>query len=178
MKYSSPKLNAGFSLVEMLVVIALIGILGAIAAPSWISFLNRQRLNSAQAEALSVIRQAQVNAKAEKRIWQASFRNSNGKIQWAVHPENVSVDNVNWNNLLGEDADKIDIEDTNTTLRKENDIYHVQFQYKGRVNGQLGKVTFILPSLRNRENAPRSCVWVSTLLGALRTDRNSGCLGN
>ncbi|MCJ8279579.1 MAG: prepilin-type N-terminal cleavage/methylation domain-containing protein, partial [Rivularia sp. ALOHA_DT_140] len=38
---------SGFTLIEVLVVIAMVGILSAIAAPSWLGFVARQRLNKA-----------------------------------------------------------------------------------------------------------------------------------
>ncbi|MGB3650812.1 MAG: type II secretion system protein, partial [Rivularia sp. (in: cyanobacteria)] len=39
--------SSGFTLLEMLVVIAVVGLLTAIAAPSWVAFVNTRRLNSA-----------------------------------------------------------------------------------------------------------------------------------
>ena len=93
--------NPGFTLVEMLVIIILIGILSAITAPSWLSLLKRQRLNTAQAETLSIMREAQARAKREKRVWQASFRKTNDLVQWSIHTDNESENNWIWNNLIG-----------------------------------------------------------------------------
>nr|BAP91655.1 type IV pilin protein [Phormidium sp. KS] len=178
MKYQSSQCDRGFTLVEMLVVIAVIGISASIAAPSFLGFLQRQRLNVAQAQTLDVIRQAQNNAKREKRIWQASFRQDLDRVQWAVHPENLSLDRLDWNDLLGEDADLIEIDPNYTTLLEQDGIYRVQFQYKGRVNGQLGRITLVSRGSANSNHASKRCVWVSTLLGALRTAGNRECVRN
>jgi len=159
-------------MVELLVIIAIIGILSAIAIPSWQLFLQRLRLNAAQAEALNILRTAQNHAKREKRVWQASFRQENNQVQWSVHSEDSPPV---WKNLLDEDADQIDIDEANSTFRRYNEAYGVQFQYKGRTNGQLGRITFTYPGT-NSTNTIRRCVFVSTLLGAMRTDSDRGCL--
>jgi prepilin-type N-terminal cleavage/methylation domain-containing protein len=65
--------NSGFTLVEMLVVIFIIGILSAIAIPSWVSFVNTRRLSVAQDEVYRAMRQAQSQAKKQKLTWQVSF---------------------------------------------------------------------------------------------------------
>lgn len=57
---------AGFTLLEILVVLIIIGVLVAIAAPSWSALLNRQRVNIVREQAAQVIRQAQAEAKRTK----------------------------------------------------------------------------------------------------------------
>ncbi|MFB2881921.1 type IV pilin protein [Floridanema aerugineum] len=173
MKSQPFRCNGGFTIVELLVVVVTIGILAAIANPTWQVILKRHRLNSAQAEALNIIRQAQHKAKSEKRVWEASFRKSDRTIQWSVHPVNDTETNHRWDNLLGEDADQIEIDQARTTLRQSNETYNIQFQYKGRVNGQLGRITFMSPGAN--DTAPRRCVFVSTLLGAMRVESDRGC---
>lgn len=173
MKYQYSQSKRGFTLVELLVIVAVIAILSAIATPSWQAFLKRYRLNTAQAEALSIMRQAQYKAKSEKRVWEASFRKSDRFIQYSVHPVSDTETNRTWNYLLSEDADQIDIDRTKTTLRQTNETYNIQFQYKGRVNGQLGRITFMSPGANDK--APRRCVFVSTLLGVMRTDSDKDC---
>lgn len=153
--------NSGFSLVEMLVVIFLIGILSAIAIPSWLSFVNTRRLNVAQDEVYRAMRQAQSQAKKQKLTWQVSFREQNNIVQWAVHPATVNASVANWNNL--DSNIRLDQE---TTLQQSNGIRQIQFDYGGNVTQPpLGRITL---SSKYAGKAKR-CVYVSTILGAMRT---------
>lgn len=178
------RMIVGFTLIEVLVVMAMIGILSAIAAPSWLSFANNQRLNSAQSRAFSTLRLAQSNAKRTQTIWQASFRNTPTISQYAIHPDPPSTtDNAYWDNLpwqnFAEGVRIVEHTETSvpnrTTLRAvtaipEPDIYQAQFKPQGNVNGQMGKITFVSGSSDRKK-----CVIISTLLGAMRVDENTGC---
>jgi prepilin-type N-terminal cleavage/methylation domain-containing protein len=174
----------GFTLIEVLVVMAMIGILSAIAAPSWLSFANNQRLNSAQSRAFSTLRLAQSNAKRMQSVWQASFRNTPTISQYAIHPDPPSTTNKEyWDNLPWENfAEGVRIVEhtetalpNRTTLRAvtaipEPDVYQAQFKPQGSVNGQLGKITFGTGSSDRKK-----CVIISTLLGSMRLAENEGC---
>ncbi|NJN31579.1 MAG: prepilin-type N-terminal cleavage/methylation domain-containing protein [Synechococcales cyanobacterium RM1_1_8] len=155
---------AGFTLVELMGVVAIAGLLGAIAAPSWISFQRRQELNGAQFEVLSAMREAQIKAIQHRRKWQASFREQEGRVQWATHPAvQTNLSQVDWNNL----SPRVQI-DPETTLRLSNGVRRVQFDPFGNVNGQLGRLTLSAKG----GSVTKRCVVVSTLLGALRAGEN------
>jgi prepilin-type N-terminal cleavage/methylation domain-containing protein len=151
--------SSGFTLAEILVAIVAIGILVALAIPSWLTFVDVQRLNTAQSEVHGAMHQAKSQATKEKLTWQASFRLQNGIVQWAVYPTTVNPSVANWNNL---DANvRLDSE---TTFPLSNGIRKVEFDYRGNAK-DLGRITL---SSKYGGKAKR-CVVVSTILGTMRT---------
>jgi len=73
-------------MIEILIIILMLGIFSAIAAPSWLAFINNHNLRTSQDRIYWAIRIAQSNAKRDKTEWQASFRQVGNVVQWAVHP--------------------------------------------------------------------------------------------
>jgi prepilin-type N-terminal cleavage/methylation domain-containing protein len=154
--------SSGFTLLETLVVILLISILATVGIANWLAFVDTQRLNTAQNEVHIAMQQARSQASKEKLTWQASFREQNGIIQWAVHPATVNPSTANWNNL-----DSNVRLDSETTLQLSNDIRKVQFDYRGNAKSvsDLGRITL---SSRSGGKVKR-CVIISTILGTIRT---------
>jgi prepilin-type N-terminal cleavage/methylation domain-containing protein len=151
--------KSGFTLPEVLLVVILIGILATVGIPNWLAFVETRRLNTAQNEVYYAMRQAQRQATKDKLTWQASFREQNSIVQWAVHPLTVNPSNANWNNL--DSRVRLDSE---TNFQPLDSIQEVKFDYKGNAK-RIGRITL---SSKSGGKAKR-CVIISTLLGAMRT---------
>lgn len=158
--------NAGFTLLELMVLLALFGIVSAIAMPTWNAFINRQRLNAAQYRVYQAMQETKSNAIHQKVTWQLSVREAivNGKpvVQLATHPRSLSPTLATWRSL--DPGIRLYSKETTLYSDKKNGIQRVQFNYMGNTNGQLGQLTLIV----NNNSKIERCVYVSTLIGTLR----------
>ncbi len=144
----------------MLVVVVMVGIVAAIAVPTWLKFLAGHQVSTAQGFLREGIQQAQRKSQQESVSWQFSVRQNAGRVEMAVHPATSAASLSNWESMNS--AVQLDGE---TNFATSGSIYYVQFDQKGNVRYRLGRVTVSskqFPSIKR-------CVIVSTLIGATRT---------
>lgn len=172
--------SQGFTLIETIIVVLILGVIVAIAVPSWLAFIDARRLNVAQDQVYRAMREAQSNAKRDKVTWQASFRENNSVVQWVVHPVNVNPTKAIWQSMnsavriVDTAINQSDPNDTTLYFDNSNSLWRIQFNHKGHPNGQLGKITL---STRRGSHAKR-CVIISTLVGAMRTAQDEECFNS
>jgi len=189
--------NQGYTLLEVLIVVAIIGILGAISAPSWIAFTNRQSVNNSTDQIYQAMQGARSNARRDKITWQVSFRQINlpGKevSQLSIHPADqqefipnyVITNDALWSNLepniiIDQSRNDKGKYETSITRKTPNGPWRIQFNYQGcpvrKPRNQCGQTSIQALgriTLRSKNGGKyRRCVIVSTLLGAIRKGEN------
>jgi type II secretory pathway pseudopilin PulG len=179
--------NAGFTMLETLIIIAILGIFCAIASPSWLMFINNQRLKVSVDRAYWAMELAQSNAKRDKIAWQSSFKQVGENLQVAVHKAEITPAQVPANQWKSLEPD-IQINEHDTTFDKVNEntnkikkngtVWRAMFNFKGcpvlsdrnddcTSVGAKGTLTLSHPNLQSGDR----CVIISTLIGHQRTSQ-------
>lgn len=149
--------QAGFTLLEILVIVVIVGILAAIATPSWLQFLTKREVEAAQDEIYQAIQQAQTQAIAQRSPWQFSIRERNGQVEWVIHSAAIAAENIAaWERL----SPKIGLDEANTQTLGESGVHSIAFDFKGNVETQS-----IITIEDRADIAPKQCVLINNLLG-------------
>ena len=193
--------SAGFSLLEMIVVVLIIAVLSAIIAPGWLAFVNRQRVAKVNDGIFSTLQEAQREAKRTKRSYSASFRTENQVPEFAIHQADSTPQPSQWKKL-GEnleinpgqvllcsnvDANAPNTEDTSVTCNfSDANKRTITFDYQGNLAEKSGgdpadtplMVTAGIPESNNANaviEATQRCVQVKTLIGSMQVGQENEC---
>ncbi|MEG3863908.1 pilus assembly FimT family protein [Microcoleus sp. herbarium12] len=178
---------AGFTMIETLIILLIMGTFSAIVAPGWLMFINNHRLKVSVDRVYAAIDRAHSNAKRDKTTWQVSFKQIEEKAHLAVHSADIPPSQIpahEWKEL----EEKIQIDPHETTMlevdesnnqKADGTIQRVMFNYRGcpvsrsdhdctltsiRAKGTL---TLSHPQLKNSQR----CIIISTLLGHKRISK-------
>lgn len=177
--------HGGFTTLELLIIILILGIFSAILTPGWLMFINNHRLKQSLDRSHWALEIAQSNAKRDKTSWQASFKEVGENVQIAIHKSDIFPAKVPANQWKSLEPD-IQINENDTTFDKVNEntnkikangtVWRAMFNFKGcpvlsDMNddctsvGAKGTLTLSHPNLPKGDR----CVIISTLLGHTRT---------
>jgi prepilin-type N-terminal cleavage/methylation domain-containing protein len=185
-KTASKNGDGGFTLLEVLIIVLLLGIFASIAAPSWLAFINRQRVRTVNDRVFQSLRLAQSEAKRTKRDITITFSAP------PVDPPTVTFTpplatggSTQTLDGGGEIKPGTIVLSTNATVAVAPGVplHSIVFDYQGNVNnlppnppspnGRFA-VTVSVPG-----GGSRQCVFVETLIGGMRTaegnDPVTGC---
>ncbi|QKQ73649.1 Tfp pilus assembly protein FimT/FimU [Nostoc sp. TCL240-02] len=197
--------NAGFSLLELIVVMVMIGILSAIAAPGWLAFVNRQQVNKANDAVLAALREAQREAKNKKLSYSVSFQKNSTtqNVEVAIYRTDIGIST--WKSLgtdIGVSSNKFllggnlagqNIASTTTNSPVSYPLSasaKITFDYMGALTlpnnfGTVAagteapglKIVVAVPSSTNSTlpSSVKRCVIVKTLLGSMLTAQDDKC---
>jgi len=196
--------DSGFSLVELIAVVMMVGILAAIALPGWSAFVNRQRVNKANDAVLASIQGAQRQAKRQKLKYSVSFKVESQIPKIVIHPDSEAASTIvdtpskkRWQ-VLGED---LDIRSTGqikllTNLTSKNKVstavnasstylntpQTITFDYIGSLTGlefdppaPTGSTAIPHIKIVVANNNVKRCVILKTILGATMTEKDNNC---
>ena len=178
---ASRKSESGYTLLELLVTVIMLGILAAIAAPGWLGFINRQRVRTVNDRVFQSLRAAQSEAKRSKREIVITFSAP------PVDPPTATINTVPAGPIPlqtetfdagGEIKPGTIVLSTNATVPVAPGVplHSIVFDYQGNVtnlppNPPSPNARFVVTV--SVPGGARQCVFVETLLGGMRTDEGT-----
>jgi prepilin-type N-terminal cleavage/methylation domain-containing protein len=195
-----PQSQSGFTLIEILVIIIIVGILSAIAAPGWLAFINNRRVSTIRGQVADIVRKAQTEAKTKRRMQAVLFDKVSDppRIAWvscaSISDDAETCDStgaVDWQVLGNGDVKSGVVQYIQATKKIGTDPNQARLVFDSngvvhrtsdRLSGSSLAVPFVIgfgitnPGAANSYGTPR-CLVVETLIGGLREGNSkSECL--
>ncbi|MEG3907794.1 GspH/FimT family pseudopilin [Microcoleus sp. w2-18bC1] len=175
---ASRKGDQGFTLLEVLVIALIVGILSSIAAPSWVAFINRQRVRTVNDRVFQSLRFAQSEAKRTKRDITVTFNYiPNNPV---ADPPTVTIDTVPPGVNSSGQPQPLRTETFSSggeikprTIILSTTAPSITFDYQGNPS-PTGFVVTVAPANAPNRSA-RQCARVETLIGGMRTAEGNDC---
>lgn len=157
---------AGFTLIEMLVVVIIIGVLGSIAAPSWLSYLNRQRVTTVRDELKAVLKEAQTKAQQKSTSYSVVLGSTPDGPTAALSTAGAIANPV----TLGSNTKNIQLA---SFVGSTASSASLEFNYRGEVSKD--DLPFVIKVISDNSSDTQKCLIVSSLLGGIVEAEKSTC---
>ena len=147
-----PKKNSGFTLLEMLITVIVIGVLSAIIAPNLIGLYNQNQVRDALSQVESSLKEAQRQAIKNSKTCTVTFNRIDKTITGTPNGCLLSTRTLNNSVTL------------TTNEASPPDIFDLAFSYKGNYGG-LGKTIIV----SGNNSSEKKCLAITSGIGIMRT---------
>ena len=164
-----PRSNiSGYTLLEITATTLVVGIIAAIATPSWLSFINQQRVNQVNQQIYQSLLDVKTRAKKESLGYTLELKNNSQTKtpQIAMYLKGKTANN--WSDL-GDGSKQ--------TKLLLTDGSKVTFDYQGRIDNssEIQPLEKIRVVSQDNPNGPVKCVIFKSILGLISTGINKQC---
>ncbi|MFK8183909.1 MAG: prepilin-type N-terminal cleavage/methylation domain-containing protein [Phormidesmis sp.] len=157
---------AGFTLIEVLVVVIIVGVLASIAAPGWLRVLNRQRVNTVRTELKAALKDAQIKAQQKSTSYSVIVGSTANGPTVALSTTGTTFPAQG----LGSNVSNIQLSTfINSTASTEN----LTFDYRGGV--ETSSIPFVIKVAANNDSNSQKCLIVNSLLGGIVEGDGATC---
>lgn len=177
--YRRKNKQSGFTIIEVLVVVLMVGILSAIAAPTWLMFANRQKVRTVNDRVFNAIQEAQSQAQLTSLGIALEFAEHQGIPAYRIYLTSAETpgDDEGWQTL---DVNN-DIQEGQIRLRvippEKDSREYLDFDHQGVILNSITDDNPFWVVVSSADETVTHCVAVRTRLVSTQKREGEACPG-